>query len=80
MDASNTIEICDLAADYGSRRVLENISFDIRQGEIFVIIGGSGAGKSTLLRCMLGLKKMQKAISTVMNEVDGRAIDVPGRR
>ena len=57
MDAGNTIEIRDLSADYGSRRVLHNISFDIRQGEIMVIIGGSGAGKSTLLRCMLGLKK-----------------------
>ena len=57
MDAGNTIEIRDLSADYGSRRVLHDISFDIRQGEIMVIIGGSGAGKSTLLRCMLGLKK-----------------------
>lgn len=56
MENSNTIEIRDLVVDYGTRRILNEISFDIRQGEIMVIMGGSGAGKSTLLRCMLGLK------------------------
>jgi phospholipid/cholesterol/gamma-HCH transport system ATP-binding protein len=56
MDTTNAIEIRNLVVDYGSRRILENISFDIHQGEIMVIMGGSGAGKSTLLRCLLGLK------------------------
>lgn len=56
MENSNAIEIRDLVVDYGTRRILNEISFDIRQGEIMVIMGGSGAGKSTLLRCMLGLK------------------------
>lgn len=56
MESSNAIEIRDLVVDYGTRRILNEISFDIRQGEIMVIMGGSGAGKSTLLRCMLGLK------------------------
>lgn len=60
MESSNTIEIRDLIVDYGTRRILNNISFDIKQGEIMVIMGGSGAGKSTLLRCMLGLKKPSK--------------------
>lgn len=57
MDAGNTIEISNLAAGYGSYQVLHDINFNVRQGEIMVIIGGSGAGKSTLLRCMLGLKR-----------------------
>ena len=37
---------------FGPHHVLNNVSLDIQQGEIFGIIGGSGAGKSTLLRCI----------------------------
>ena len=57
MDAATAIKIDNIVVDYGARRILDSISFDIKQGEIMVIMGGSGAGKSTLLRCMLGLKK-----------------------
>lgn len=39
---------------FEGRKVLEDISLEIRKGEIFVIIGGSGSGKSTLLRVMTG--------------------------
>ncbi len=39
---------------YNNRQVLEDVSFDISHGEIFVIMGGSGCGKSTLLRIMAG--------------------------
>ncbi len=43
----------DLA--YGDFVVQRNISFKVRHGEIFIIMGGSGCGKSTLLRAMVGL-------------------------
>ncbi len=50
------IQIQHLTKTFGSGgfavRALEDISLDIRQGEIFGIIGLSGAGKSTLVRCM----------------------------
>ena len=55
---------CDLAIDvshlvthYGSRRILNDISFTAHQGEVMVIMGGSGSGKSTLLRNLLGLHR-----------------------
>jgi len=47
----------DLVVRYGDRPVLDGVSFDIRQGEIFVILGGSGSGKTTLLRTLVGLKR-----------------------
>jgi len=49
------IQVQHLTARYGKRTVLDNISFEINDGEIFVILGGSGCGKSTLLRHMIGL-------------------------
>ncbi len=40
---------------YGDFVVQRDLSFDIRRGEIFIIMGGSGCGKSTLLRHLIGL-------------------------
>lgn len=47
----------DVSFRYGERRVLENISFTARTGELVSILGPNGVGKSTLFRCMLGLLK-----------------------
>lgn len=49
------IKIENLFAGYGNTSIIENISFDVFKGEIFIIIGGSGCGKSTLLKHMIGL-------------------------
>jgi len=49
------IEVRDLTMAYGSFVIQRDLSFDIKQGDIFVIMGGSGCGKSTLLKHMLGL-------------------------
>lgn len=49
------IDVQDLVVTYEDRNVLDGISFRVRKGEIFVILGGSGCGKSTLLRTLVGL-------------------------
>ncbi len=53
--AAPIIRVENLYAGYGHTPIIENISFEVRQGEIFIIIGGSGCGKSTLLKHMIGL-------------------------
>ncbi len=50
------IKVENLSVRYGNRTILENVNFEIKRGEIFVIVGGSGCGKSTLLRQMIGLE------------------------
>jgi len=56
MSETPHIQVDDLVCAYGSYRVLQDISFEIKRGEIFVIMGRSGCGKSTLLKHMIGLK------------------------
>ncbi len=51
------IEINNLTKSYGKHRGIENVTFDVKQGEIFGFIGPNGAGKSTLIRTLLGLQK-----------------------
>ena len=46
------IELRSLARRYGSLRVLEDISFAARQGELVSLVGPNGAGKTTLIRCI----------------------------
>jgi phospholipid/cholesterol/gamma-HCH transport system ATP-binding protein len=40
---------------FGSRTIFKDVTFDVQEGEIFVVLGGSGCGKSTLLKQMIGL-------------------------
>ena len=49
------IEACGLTMMYGSHLIQSNLHFQIRKGDVFVIMGGSGCGKSTLLKHMIGL-------------------------
>lgn len=49
------ITVKNFRATYGEDVVLKDISFDVKEGEVFVIIGGSGCGKSTLLKHLIGL-------------------------
>ncbi|OPY84818.1 MAG: putative ABC transporter ATP-binding protein [Smithella sp. PtaU1.Bin162] len=42
---------------FGSNTVLQDVSFQVRKGEILVIVGESGCGKTTLLKVMIGLQK-----------------------
>ena len=44
-----------LSAGYGKKTVIENISFDIKEGEIAGLLGANGSGKTTLLKALCGI-------------------------
>ncbi len=49
------IQVKNLTAKYGGNTVFDDISFEVRKGEVFVILGGSGCGKTTMLKHIIGL-------------------------
>ena len=51
------LSVRDVTVAFGDNVVLENLSLDVRRGEILGFVGASGAGKSVLLRTVLGLNK-----------------------
>lgn len=54
-DTPAVIEVRDVTLGYGDRVIQKDLSFDVRRGEVFAILGGSGSGKSSLLKAMIGL-------------------------
>ena len=62
------IKISGLGKYYGDLKVLQNISINIEQGDVFGIVGHSGAGKSTLLRCLNGLESYSEGSVDVMGQ------------
>jgi phospholipid/cholesterol/gamma-HCH transport system ATP-binding protein len=73
VDAHPCIEIENLAMAYGGRVVMEDLSFQILRGEIFVIMGGSGSGKTTLLKTMVGLEEPARGTMLFEGEDFGAA-------
>src|SRR5580692_8634883 len=50
------LQVRGLRKSFNSQEVLKGIDFDVKPGEIFVIMGPSGSGKSVLLRHLIGLE------------------------
>ena len=57
--AETVLSISHLTKRFDDQTILEDLSLDVREGEVVVIVGSSGCGKSTLLRCINALESIQ---------------------
>jgi len=55
--SESILSVKDLTKSFGKRKAVDNLSFDIKEGEIFGFLGPNGAGKSTAIKSMLSLIK-----------------------
>jgi phospholipid/cholesterol/gamma-HCH transport system ATP-binding protein len=72
-NSDTIVSVQDLCAVYSGQTILDAVSFEVRRGEIFVIIGGSGCGKSTLLKHMIGLLRPVKGRVLIDGDDVGQA-------
>lgn len=77
-NAPLAIEVTGLVTHYGERQILNGIDFDVRDGEIMVIMGGSGSGKSTLMRHLLSLEQSTAGSMRLLGQ-DVSELDIKGR-
>ena len=66
-----SLEVRNLSFSYGSHRVLQNVSFRAREGELLAVLGPNGVGKSTMFHLLLGLEKSR--FGTLW--IDGEPVD-----
>ncbi len=64
----NSLKAEELCVERGGRLVLDKVSFDVSEGEVFALLGGNGAGKSTTLLTFLGFIKPQSGSVKVLGE------------
>lgn len=53
--SSPVIQVKNFQMSFGGRRVIEDLSFDVKKGEVFGFLGSNGSGKTTTIRALLGL-------------------------
>ena len=67
------LKIQGLSASFGTRRILDGVSFNLERGRTLALMGPNGAGKTTLLRCLLSLVRFEGRV-----EIDGLDISKRG--
>lgn len=68
----NALEIVNVTKQFGDLVAVDNISLEIKEGEIFTFLGPSGCGKTTLLRCIAGLEDADEGEIKIGGEVVNR--------
>ena len=73
----NVIEVKNLTKEYKNLKAIDDLSFEVRQGEILGLLGPNGSGKSTTINCILSLLKYSKgSIKIFEKEMTPNSYDI----
>src|SRR6185503_21267079 len=64
--AGPVIQVSSIHKRYGKTVAVEDVSFDVNDGEIFGLIGPNGAGKTTTMECVEGIRRPDSGAITVL--------------
>ena len=73
-----SLEVKNLTKKYGKKIVLDNINFDVKNGEFLSILRPSGCGKTTLLKLLIGIEKVSSG-NIIKNDDDITNVDISKR-
>jgi zinc/manganese transport system ATP-binding protein len=78
VNADPVLNVDHVWVSFGSRRVLDDVSFEVRAGEFTGLIGSNGVGKTTLLRVILGSQRTDSGTVSVGGSPDTRGTRAVG--
>lgn len=72
----DVIKVNNLSKSYGELMAVKNLSFTVKRGSVFGLLGANGAGKSTTIECVLGTKKIGGGSVSIlgMNPIKDRKV------
>ena len=66
----NIISIRNLNKNYGKKNIIDNLSMNLKKGDIYGLVGKNGAGKTTLIRIILSLANYDSGEIELFGEID----------
>ena len=73
----NYVEVTNVSKKYKDRMLVDNVSFEVKKGEILGIVGLNGSGKTVLLKCICGLMEYSSGTIKVNDKIIGKECEYP---
>lgn len=73
----NYVEVTNVSKKYKDKMLVDNVSFEVKKGEILGIVGLNGSGKTVILKCICGLMEYSSGTIKVNDKIIGKECEYP---